>query len=771
MDHAHTVIFFWMILLPLFCYPILPLSQSQLLPITDEPIGNTIADQMHTTYIVHVEQPESLEFLAAGDLRRWHESFLPNTTLDSGETRLIYSYREVISGFAADLTAEEAIEMQSKDGVLNVRPDESYQLETTYTPDLLGLRDSFGGAWWAGTDRGEGIVIGVLDSGITPTHPSFGDDGMPPPPVTWKGICTNTSGVTCNNKIIGAKAFNGKTKSTAIDTSGHGTHVAGIAAGNIVDHANVLGTGNGTASGMAPRAHLAIYKVCFKGCSYSDILKAVDEAIDDGVDVLSMSFGLTANRKYYEDGAQHGSLTALSHGIMAVSTAGNKGPDENTLSHDAPWVLTVGASSTDRRIGAIVKLGNGRELAGESAFQPSSFNSSLMLPLIFPGDISGTNATYCYNGSLASIDVRKKIVLCYSGGSTDIEKGEVVFAAGGAAMIIANGWTRGSTTNSVAHILPVARLSFRDGREVENYYYSLKKSTSNNATATIMFNGTTFGHRPSPAVTSFSSRGPAPMNGGILKPDVLAPGLNILSAWHREVGPNPTGLATSTFNYNSGTSMAAPHASGVVALIMKKHPGWTPAMIQSAIITSAQDRDMDGRPIVDQRYSVAASIFATGSGQINPKAALDPGLVYDINPSDYVGYLCGLGYNNTELKILYKRTINCSAVNHIEASSLNYPSIQVTLPRSGGSVTVKRTAKNVGAMMVDYKAKITEPKGVTVNLSTYDLKFSRRLQEKSFNVTLTISPSGPGMNPHSHGKIEWVSGSLTVKSTIAVRFS
>ncbi|XP_072999031.1 subtilisin-like protease 4 [Typha latifolia] len=760
-----------MILLLFFYCPILPFSQSQLLPITDEPIGNTIADQMHTTYIVHVEQPESPEFLAAGDLRRWHESFLPNTTLDSGETRLIYSYHEVISGFAADLTAEEAIEMQSKDGVLDVRPDEFSQLETTYTPDLLGLQDS-NGAWWDGTYQGEGIVIGVLDTGILPTHPSFNDYGMPPPPVTWKGSCSNTSGVACNNKIIGAKAFNSRTVPTAIDTGGHGTHVAAIAAGNFVRHANVLGTGNGTASGMAPRAHLAIYKVCFKGCRDSDTLKAIDEAIADGVDVLSMSIGLNATRKYYKDPVHHGSLTALSHNIVAVSTAGNKGPNENTLSHDAPWVLTVGASSTDRRIGAIVKLGNGRELAGESAFQPNSFNSSMMLPLVFPGDIGGRNATYCYNGSLSFTDVRGKIVLCYNGGTTDIEKGEVVFAAGGAAMVIANGWRRGSTTNSDAHIITAARLSLMDGREVERYYYSLKNSTSNNATATIIFNGTTFGHRPSPAVASFSSRGPAPMNGGILKPDVLAPGLNILSAWHREVGPNSTGLATSTFNYKSGTSMAAPHASGVVALIMKKYPGWTPAMIQSAIITSAQDRDMDDRPIVDQRYSVAASIFATGSGQINPKAALDPGLVYDINPSDYVGYLCSLGYNNTELKILYKRTINCSAVNHIEASSLNYPSIQVTLPRSGGSVTVKRTAKNVGVKDVgEYRAKITKPKGVTVKLSTYDLKFSRRLQEKSFNVTLTISPSGPGMIPHSHGKIEWVSGNRTVKNTIAVRFS
>nr|CAD1822151.1 unnamed protein product [Ananas comosus var. bracteatus] len=135
---------------------------------------------------------------------------------------------------------------------------------------------------------------------------------------------------------------------------------------------------------MAPRAHLAIYKVCFKGCADSDTLAAIDQAIYDGVDIISMSIGGNASDKYYTDGVTQGSLAAVSRGIIAVSTAGNKGPDENTLSHDAPWVLTVGASSTDRRIKSIVKLGNREELEGETAYQPSSFNQSRMLPIVYP---------------------------------------------------------------------------------------------------------------------------------------------------------------------------------------------------------------------------------------------------------------------------------------------------------------------------------------------------------------------------------------------------
>ncbi|XP_072966062.1 subtilisin-like protease [Typha angustifolia] len=760
---------FW-VLLPFFyaSLRLVPLSQSQLLPITNEPIGDT---NHINTYIVYVEQPENSKLLTGSDLREWHESFLPNTTLDSGEPRLVYSYRDVLSGFAAQLTTEEVIELQAKEGVLDVQQDEVHPLLTTYTHELLGLSNWNDGAWWD-TDQGEGVVIGVLDTGILPTHPSFNDDGMPPPPVTWRGSCTNTSGVVCNNKIIGAVAFNGTTVSSVLDTNGHGTHVAGTAAGNFVDDANVLDTANGRAAGMAPRAHLAIYKVCFEnGCPNSNTLAAIDQAIADGVDVLSMSIGGKRKNKFYKDGVAQGSLAALSHGITPVAAAGNYGPNENTLSHDAPWVLTIGASSTDRRITAIVKLGDGTELVGESAYQPSSFDSSTMLPLVFPGEFWDQNATFCMDGSLDYIDVRGKIVICYAGNIADVEKGEVVFEAGGAAMILANIPDQGDTTFSDAHVLPVARLSFMDGRKARTYYLSQSNSTGGNATAAIMFNGTTFGNRPSPAVASFSSRGPAAMNGGILKPDVLAPGVNILAAWPYDVGPNPSELATSTFNFESGTSMATPHVSGIAALLKRKYPSWTPAMIQSAIITSAQDVDMDSNPIVDGGNNKTASIFATGSGQVNPRAALDPGLVYNTDPNDYVGYLCGLGYSDYELRLLYKRRISCFGVSHIGASSLNYPSIQVTLPRKGGRVTVKRTVTNVGARTSAYQVRITEPEGVRVDLSTYSLQFSRILQEKSFNVTLSVSPTGPGKRKYSDGKIEWVSNNRVVKSPIAVMFS
>ncbi|XP_029123817.1 subtilisin-like protease 4 [Elaeis guineensis] len=766
MDDHKPRVFFFAILSFFYCLTP-PMSHAQLLPIVEDDAAKI------QTYIVHVERPGGSEFLSSEDLESWHKSFLPNTTLDSGEPRLIYSYRDVISGFAARLTPHEVKAMEAKKGFIYAHPDQLRPLATTYTHKFLGLNNWTGGIW-SNTFFGQGIVIGVLDTGILPTHPSFHDWGMPPKPVTWKGTCAPSSGVRCNRKIIGAVGFHKGKLESVNDTNGHGTHVASTAAGNFVDDASVLGMAKGTAAGMAPKAHLAIYKVCFKdGCGLSDELKAIDQAIQDGVDVLSMSLGGNGTKRFDLDSIVRGSLSALSHGISAVAAAGNDGPMESSLSRDAPWVLTIGASSTDRRIRATVRLGDGTELVGESAYQPSLFNASGPWPIVFPGEHGDFNKTYCLKNSLDNVDVRGKIVLCWRGVVGNVEKGKVVHDAGGDAMVLGNIISRGYTTSADPHVLPVAQISYRDRIMFQKYYNSGSKSKGFTPNATIIFKHTVFGYRPSPGVASFSSRGPATMNGGILKPDVLAPGVNILGAWPFDVGPSPSALATKTFNFLSGTSMATPHVSGIVALIKNKHRNWSPAYIQSAIITSARDLDLDGNLIVDENSNKTASIFATGAGQVNPAGALDPGLVYNIHPDDYIGYVCRLNYSDRQVKTLFNRTIRCSTVQTIEASSLNYPSIMVSLPRnSRQAVTVNRTVTNVGDANSVYDARITNPTGVMVDLSPYQLLFNRQGQEKSFQVTLRISGSGPGKTSTARGKLEWISNSnkYVVKSPIAIKF-
>ncbi|CAL9168645.1 unnamed protein product [Musa hybrid cultivar] len=722
-----------------------------LLPIVDDRWGNNNGIQ---TFIVNVEEPEAVELLSSRELKQWHESFLPNATLDSGEPRLIYSYRHAISGFAAKLTPEEVRAMEAMEGFVYARPDTTMRIETTYTPQFLGISKP-GGVWDSG-NMGEGLIIGVIDTGIAADHYSFSDNGMPPPPAKFKGSCTPESKVTCNNKIIGARGFKSG-PDTAVDENGHGTHVASIAAGNFYNRAEVLGMAAGTASGMAPRAHLSIYKVCYSsGCMDSDILSAIDRAIKDEVDIIQMSIGRKRTPRFTDDGVVHGSLSALRHGISAVTAAGNQGPNHLTLSHDAPWVLTVGASSTDRRIRATVKLGNGMELDGESAYQPTSFDSSVMLPIV--------DGLFCNDSSQLN-HISGKIVLCKIGNITSIEMGKVILRAQGAAMILLNSRPRGYTTRSEAHVLPASRVSYDDRKKVIKYYNTAGAS----ATATIVFKGTVFNNRPSPAVASFSSRGPGTRNGGILKPDIVAPGVNILGAWPRDVGPGTATPSKSAFNFLSGTSMAAPHVSGITALIRKKHPHWSPSAIQSAIITSADDRDLDGNYLVDQRFGRTADVVAVGAGQVNGPRALDPGLVYEIDMGIYPAYLCSLGYNDTEVRILWGKAVHCKNQRHVNASQLNYPSITIDYRKTKYVISVKRTVKNVAAGGVErYHARMTIPPGVTMALSTNALRFSRPDEQQSYHVTFDIDPAGSPTFPYSRGKLEWVSAKHLVTTPIAV---
>ncbi|PKU65868.1 Subtilisin-like protease SDD1 [Dendrobium catenatum] len=576
---------------------------------------------------------EQHELLDDGDLESFHRSFLPNSTLDSGEPRLVYSYRHVLSGFAARLTLGELETIKSKPGFLYAQCDRSYQLATTYTPKYLSLTTYNA---WGSTMMGQGLIIGVLDIGINPRHPSFNDTNMPPKPspTKWKGSCY--AGFPCNNKIIGAKAFNGGSHSSPEDTDGHGTHVAGIIASNFVKDANVLGMAKGDpASGMAPMAHLSIYKVCFPkvGCVEANTYAAVDHAIKDGVDIISMSITGFHNDTFYQDSISRASITSIQHGIIPVSIAGNDDPETGTLNHSAPWVLTVGASTTDRIIASTVELGDGRTFLGESAYQPNHWNSTKKWGLEYLGTNGDVKASYCLPSELAKFNLTGKIVICQIGITTDEKRGKAAYLAGAEGMIIINKPSQGHTTYSPAHVLPASNIDHPARLEILDYFYNNQP----NAFASIHFNGPQFGFTPCPAVTSFSSRGPSRMNGGIIKPDVLAPGVNILAAWPKDVGPNPNPLATHTFNFDSGTSMAAPHVAGIVALVRSKHLEWTPAEILSAIVATSNDSWTDvGDLIADDNSYITAEIYATGAGHVNPIRAMDPGLGFGLTLNDYI---------------------------------------------------------------------------------------------------------------------------------------
>ncbi|QHO10884.1 Subtilisin-like protease SBT1 [Arachis hypogaea] len=617
-----------------------------------------------TTYIVHVQKPQGEDSLQYDDLHGWYNSLLPESAKSQNQQRLVFSYRNVVSGFAAKLTAEEAKSMQGREEVVSIRAERILSLHTTHSPGFMGLQTGF--PLWRGSNYGKGIIVGVLDTGINPSHPSFSGEGMPSPPAKWKGHCEFTKQRTCNNKLIGARSFvKNSSRDLPFDDVGHGTHTASTAAGRFVQGASIFGNDNGTASGMAPFAHLAIYKVCqLDGCYESAIIAGMDAAIEDGVDILSLSLG-GPPFEFFEDSIALGAFAAIRNGIFVSCSAGNEGPGDSTLSNEAPWILTVGASSIDRKI---------RENGNESC-------------------------AFCAPGSLESVDVQGKVVLCEIGGDiARIDKGQEVKNAGGAAMILMNSEIRGYTTLADPHVLPAAHVSYHAGLEIKEYINSTSAPT-----ATVLFRGTIIGDPFAPVVASFSSR---------------------------------------------GTSMSCPHLSGIAALLKKSHPDWSPAAIKSAIMTTAHKANLEGEPILDQ-WLEPADAFATGSGHVNPLQANDPGLIYDIEPNDYIPYLCGLGYTDKQVGTILQQ----------KWGILHSPTQGLT---------------NVGPANSTYVVEVEAPLAVEMSISPATLTFQEVKEKLRYLVEFIPEDENlRGNNTFVQGSIKWVSlsGEYSVSIPISVIFN
>ncbi|CAA0810114.1 Subtilisin-like protease SBT1.2 [Striga hermonthica] len=708
-----------------------------------------------TNYIVYVKKMNPSTAGGAQTnaiILSYHKTFLPLGAKDC----LIYSYNHAISGFSARLSAKQVEIIKGKEGFISMLPDRAlYRPLTTRSPGFLGLNQKSGA--WPRTGFGKGVVVGVIDYGITQGHPSFGDADMPPPPAKWKGQCDLPDKFGCNNKLIGARAFHGGNASaTPVDNIGHGTHTASIAVGAFVPGVSFEGNAAGTASGVAPHAHLAAYKVCFDpDCNDSDILAAFDAAIEDGVDVLSMSLG-ASSEPFYADITMSGAFAAARKGILTILSAGNDGPSASTVYNDATWVLTVGASTIDRRIRATTKLGNGFAFDGESSRQPINFSSQKFRPLVY---YNNSGKQYCYNGSLAGFDVRKKIVLCdaneliFPG-----EQAREVKDAGGAAMILPNHEAAGFSHNSYLLDLPSTIVSFRAGLEIKAYI----KSTSS-PTATIFFEGTELENPISPTVSFFSSRGPSSQTPGVLKPDIIGPGENIL-------GANPLSQYNlgRTFTINSGTSMACPHLSGVAALLKSAHPDWSVAALKSAIMTTADLVNANDLPILDEKLT-PANVYAVGAGHVNPNKALDPGLVYDIAMDEYIPFLCGLGYTESQVEMITQELVSC--FSKIPQGQLNYPTFSVKL---GPPQTFSRIVTNVGEHVSCYSVRIFEPLGVNIVVRPSKMCFTRLRQKATYYVTFHRSKNmtGSGNNAYvAQGYLLWESEKHTVRSVIAVNIT
>ncbi|KAK2372213.1 subtilisin protease [Trifolium repens] len=720
---------------------------------------NQELDHNLMTYIVHVKKSENIASFQSEDLhKRYYHSFFPQSF--AHKERMVFTYRNVAFGFAVKLTPEEAKSLQEKDEIVSARPERTLSLHTTHTPTFLGLKQGQG--LWSDDNLGKGVIIGLIDTGIYPFHPSFNDEGMPPPPSKWKGHCEFTGGTTCNNKLIGARNLvKGAIQEPPFEDIFHGTHTSAEAAGRFIEDASVFGNAKGVAAGMAPHAHIAMYKVCNDklGCPESAILAAMDIAIEDGVDVLSLSLGL-GSLSFYEDPIAIGAFAATQNGVFVSCSAANAGPGYSTLSNEAPWILTVGASTIDRKIVASAKLGNGDEFEGETLFQPKDFSQQLF-PLVYAGSYGDKtqNQSWCLPGSLKNIDLSGKIVLCDIGGHvTSDVKGQEVLNANGVGMILANPVELGFTTYVLADVLPAVEVSYAAGLTIKDYI-----NLTHNPTATILFKGTVIGDSLAPSVASFSSRGPSQESAGILKPDIIGPGVNILAAWAVSVDNK-----LPPYNIISGTSMSCPHLSGIAALIKSSHPDWSPAAIKSAIMTTANTLNLGGNPITDERH-LPADVFATGAGHVNPVKANDPGLIYDIQPEDYVPYLCGLGYSDKEIEVIVQWKVNCSDVKSIPGAQLNYPSFSILLGSESQLYT--RTLTNVGPVNATYRVELEVPLALDMSVNPSVISFSEINEKISYSVDfLPQAKENQGIHIFAHGSLTWRSDKHAVRVPISVTF-
>lgn len=555
------------------------------------------------------------------------------------------------------------------------------------------------------------------------------------------------------------------------DTEGHGTHTASTAAGSAVSNASFYEIyAHGEAKGMATKARIAAYKICWSsGCFDSDILAAMDQAIADGVHIISLSVGASGWAPPYEiDSIAIGAFGAAQHGVLVSCSAGNSGPGSYTAVNIAPWILTVGASTIDREFPADVVLGDGRVFGGVSLYSGESL-VDFKLPLVYAGDCGNR---YCYMGSLEPSKVTGKIVVCDRGGNARVEKGSAVKLAGGLGLILSNTAASGEELISDSHLLPATMVGQIAGDQIKDYI-----KLGQFPTATIVFRGTVVGSSPSaPRVAAFSSRGPNHLTAEILKPDVIAPGVNILAGWTGFSSPTDLDIDPRRVEFNiiSGTSMSCPHVSGIAALLRQAFPSWSPAAIKSAIMTTAYNVDNSGKNIGDLATGKESTPFIHGAGHVDPNRALNPGLVYDTNVNDYVAFLCGIGYDARRIAVFVGESIGLDICARKLATpgDLNYPSFSVVFNSNQDLVKYKRVVTNVGSSVdAVYEVKVNAPADVEISVSPSKLVFNAENQTQAYEIQFAGGRAASAAGAAAYGSIEWSDGAHSVRSPIAIRWS
>jgi len=617
------------------------------------------------------------------------------------------AFRLVYGGVSARIPANAVERILQIPGVAAVQYDSVRQPVTDSSPDFIGA-DAAYARLGTTTNAGQGRIYGNLDTGVWPEHPSFADQGnLPAPPARpGGGVRTCEFGdnpvtpaadvFVCNDKLIGGEAFldthndfnPGETfPDTARDSDGHGTHTASTTAGNVLASAVVLGVDRGPINGVAPGAHVISYKVCgFQGCYSSDSAAAVEEAVLDGVNVIN--FSISGGTEPYSDPVELAFLDAYAAGVFVAASAGNDGPGAGTVNHLSPWVTTVAASTQTREFATTLLMGNAE--GDFEQFEGASITAGVgAAPVVLSSSAPYSNSL-CTAPAAPGI-FAGKIVACRRGTIARVEKGYNVLQGGAVGMILYNATLQDVETDN--HWLPTVHLP--DGRPFLAFM----------ASGTGEFGGWAAGEPrvgQGDVMANFSSRGPG---GNFIKPDVTAPGVQIL-AGHTPIPDEIVGGPPGQyFQAIAGTSMSSPHVAGAALLVKAVNPGWTPGKIKSALMTTAT------RNVVKEDTVTPADPLDMGSGRIDVAAAIRAPLTLDESAANFAA----LG--NAEI----------SAV-HLNIASINAN----TVP---GRLTTTRRVQNVSGARRTFTAFTVDgsESRVSVTPSVFTLDHGR-----SQLLTITI---------------------------------
>jgi subtilisin family serine protease len=615
------------------------------------------------------------------------------------------SLRTVYGGVALRVPGNRVADLLSLPDVAAVQKNALEKPLTDASPEFIGAPTLYGQLGGAAT-AGQGVIVGVLDTGAWPEHPSYVDHGLPAPPPRPGGgrrtcdfgdnpLTPATDVFECNDKLISGQPFldaynelvgDEPYPDTARDSNGHGTHTSTTAAGGPVDSAVVLGIDRGPIHGVAPGAHLAVYKVCGpQGCFDSDSVAAVERAILDGVNVIN--FSISGGEDPFADPVELAFLDAYAAQVLVSASAGNDGPEAGTVHHNGPWVTTVAASTQQREFRSTLTLTGGgatQTLTGASITQGAG-----PAPVVLAATAPSYENALCDEPAPPGI-FEGKIVACLRGVVTRVEKGYNVLQGGAEGMILYNppGQADVETDN---HWLPTVHLDGDQG-EVLTAFLAAHPDTTGQFTA----GQKVFGRGD--VMADFSSRGPG---ADWLKPDVTAPGVQILAGHTPTPATIVGGPPGQHFQAIAGTSMSAPHVAGSAALLFDLHGDWSPGQVKSALETTAKT---DG--VVKEDGTTPADPFDYGGGRIELRRAGDPGLTFDESAADFAA----------------------AAVNVRGRIDLNLPSVNA--PVMPGRVSTTRVAENVTGSTLGYRVTTEAPSGVaiTVTPSSFTLAPGARIR-------------------------------------------